>query len=106
MSLLSVLGIVKDAKDLASELIEDKDKSNALSAKLDEIGQQVYMTELQTKTVPWVDALHKMGRQILSVLNLTVPATLLYFQPDIDPLALAAIVGPSGVYNYVKGKGR
>ena len=106
MGLLSFLGIIEKAQDLASEYIEDKDKANELRAHLAEIKEQVYVTELNTKTVPWVDALHKMGRQILSVLNLVVPSVLLYVQPEIDPLSLAAIVGPSGVYNYVKGRGK
>ena len=103
---MDIFGIIGKAGDIASEAIEDKDKLNELNAKLAEIKEQVYMTELNTKTIPWVDAIHKMGRQILSLLNLIVPAGLLYVQPDIDPLALAAIVGPSGIYNYIKGKGK
>jgi len=106
MSLSSFLGIADNVADLVGEFVEDKDKANEINGKIAALKEQAYITELQTQTVPLIDAIHKMGRQILSLLNLVIPAVLLYLKPEIDPLALAAIVTPSGVYNYVKGKGR
>lgn len=106
MSFLDWLNPINKALDIAGEYVEDKDKANELRAHLEEIKQQVYITELQTKTVPWVDAMHKMGRQILSLLSLAVPAVLLWHNPDTNPAALAAIVAPGGIYNYIKGRGQ
>ena len=100
------LNPINKALDIAGEFVEDKDKRNELNAHLQQLKEQVYLAELNTQTIPWVDALHKMGRQILSLLNLIIPAVLLYFQPDINPAAIVAICGPSGIYNYAKGKGR
>lgn len=106
MSLLDWLNPINKAADIVSEVVEDKDKRNELQAELEKLRQQVYITELNTRTIPWVDALHKMGRQILALLNIAVPAVLLWFNPDINPAALAAMAGPSGIYAYVKGRGR
>lgn len=97
---------VDKAIDVVDQLVTDKDQANALKHDLERLKQEVYITELNTKTVPWVDALHKMGRQILSVLQIIVPAVLLYLKPDIDPLAIIGMAGPAGVYNYVKGVGK
>lgn len=57
-----------------------------------------------TKTVPWVDALHKMGRQIISLVSVAAGVTVLYLQPDIDVTSLAAVLAPGGIYNWIKGK--
>ena len=103
---LNILDMFKGVKDLASELIVDKDKAAQFSHELDMIAEQVYMAELSAKTVPWVDAVHKMGRQILSLLNIVIPAVLLYHNPEINPLSLAALAGPSGAYIWMKGKGQ
>lgn len=92
--------------DLVSEVVEDKDKANEIKARLEELRQQVYLTELNTKTVPWVDALHKMGRQLLSYSSIIGGVIVLTVNPDVNPIALASILGPGGVYNFVKGKGK
>ncbi len=97
---------ISQAIDVVDQLVEDKDQANQLKNDLEKLREQVYMQELKTQTIPWVDALHKMGRQIVSILNLIIPAGLLYLQPDIDPLAVAAIVGSGSIYNFVKGKGQ
>lgn len=106
MSLVDWINPFNKVADIVSEYVEDKDAKNRIMGELETLKQQVYMKELGTKTVPWVDALHKMGRQILSIISLVGPGVLLYLQPDIDPLAIAAMVAPGGVYNWAKGKGK
>ena len=106
MGLLDWLNPIDKAIDVIGEVVEDKDKANELISEFRQLRERSYQLELQTKTVPWIDGLHKMGRQLLSWAGLIVPAVLLWKHPDINPAALAAMVAPGGVYNYVKGKGR
>lgn len=89
----------KQGVDIIDQMVEDKDLAKKLN-------QQLYLVELSTKTVPVIDAIHKMGRQIISLLTLIIPAILVYHDPTIEPMTLAAIAGPSGIYNYIKGKGK
>ena len=102
----AVFKTIDNVIDLASEAVEDVDKFNELKAAAEELKQSVYMKELNTKTVPWVDALHKMGRQLMGYANLGVGAYLLSTHPEIDALALGAIVAPSSIYTYIKGRGK
>lgn len=95
-----------NVSDIIKEVVTDKDKANELQSNLEVAKLKVYMAELETKTVPWVDAVHKMMRPTISLLSIVIPSILLYMQPDINPLAIAALVGPGGVYNYIKGKGK
>jgi hypothetical protein len=106
MSWFNLLG---DAKDLASEFIEDKDKSNELTAMLEKLGQEVYMLELQTKTIPWVDAAHKMSRPIISVVTMITAGVIISLNPDLDIPTLLTVLGgggaPAAIYTAIKGKG-
>ncbi len=61
------------------------------------------MTE--NPTIPWVDALHKMGRQILNILTLAAVFTLLMFDKDLTGPSVAVLTGGNVVYQFVKGKG-
>lgn len=106
MSLLDFINPFNKVVDLISEVVEDPDKRNEIEKAIKLAAEETYRLELNTKTVPWVDAIHKMGRQILSILSLVIPAVLIYYQPTIDPLTLAAMTAPGGVYNYIKGKGK
>lgn len=92
--------------DIVSEVVEDKDARNKINGELETLKQQIYIIELNTKTIPWVDALHKMGRQIISFYSVVAGTVILYFNPDINPLVLAAVLGPGGIYNAVKGRGK
>ena len=91
--------------DLASEAIEDPDKRNELNAAYSALKEATYLKELDTKTVPWVDALHKMQRGILSVLSMGVSIYMVH-SGITDPIALAASMTPAAGYNIVKGKGK
>lgn len=100
-----IFGLFSDAKDLASEAIEDPDKRNALNAKIAEIQQQVYIAELQTKTVPWVDGLHKLSRPIISLVTVVTFGIVLHFNPEIDLVKLLSSGAVAGLYTAIKGKG-
>ena len=103
---MDFFGLFNGVKDLASEAIEDVDKRNAFISKADKMEQELYLAALQTQTVPWVDALHKMARPTISILGMVIPAFLIYFNPDINPLTLGAILTPAGIYNGIKGRGK
>ena len=92
--------------DIVDKAVIDQDQKIALTNALEQLKEQVYMKELDTKTVPWVDALHKMGRQIISMVNIIAGIVIMYINPEVDPLSLAAVLGAGGVYNAVKGKGK
>ena len=92
--------------DIVDKAVIDQDQKIALTNALEQLKEQVYMRELDTKTVPWVDALHKMGRQIISLVNIVAGIVIMYINPEVDPLSLAAVLGAGGIYNAVKGKGK
>ena len=98
--------LIKGTTDIIKEVIVDKDKQNSIIGNLKQIEQQVYMMELQTKTIPWVDALHKMGRQILNFSNIGVVVALVLFEYEITPQIAMLLGGPNVAYQLIKGKGR
>lgn len=103
MSLLDWIKPFNKVVDVVAEVVEDKDQRNRINAEIETLRQQVYMAELNAKTIPWVDALHKMQRGILSVFSMGIGAYLVHKGADAG--SIAAIVGPAGIYNFVKGKG-
>lgn len=102
---LSMFKTIDKGIDLASEYIEDPDKRNELRAALDQLKQEVYMVELSTKTVPWVDGLHKMSRTLLSLASMGITVYMVH-NGITDPIALGAGLAPAAGYNIVKGKGK
>tara|TARA_R110000850_G_scaffold252872_1_gene378037 strand:- start:7 stop:315 length:309 start_codon:yes stop_codon:yes gene_type:complete len=90
--------------DLASEAIEDPDKLNEIKGNIERMKQERYTLELQTKTVPWVDALHKMGRQITGYIGYGLAFYMV--QQGYDPMAAMAAVAPGGIYAAFKNKGK
>ena len=111
MSLLDWINPFRKVIDLADQAITDKDKLNTFrhevdmaNAQLREMLEETYRQELGTKTVPWVDALHKMGRQTMSYLGYGLAFYMVH--QGYDPLAAMAAVAPGGIYNYVKGRGK
>ena len=103
---MSWWNLFSDAKDLASEYIEDPDKRNELNAMLNKMQEQTYQLELQTKTIPWVDALHKMSRPIISVITVVTAGIVIGINPDIDMMKLLAGGGPAAIYTLIKGTGK
>jgi len=96
--------------DLISEAIPDKDKANAIIGNLEElkrkIEETVYLKELETKTIPWVDALHKMGRQIMNYVAVGYCMVSILYQHQITQEELLLIGGPNIAYQLIKGKGK
>ncbi len=109
MGLLSALnpfrGQIDKALNLADQAITDKDALNELKFSLRELRENTYQLELQTKTVPWVDGLHKMGRQILSLISILAVVGLRLADVELSLEEIAALAGPASIYNAVKGKG-
>lgn len=104
MSFLDYINPFSRVMDVVDEYVEDKDKSNELKAKLEQGAQQVWLAELATKTVPWVDALHKMGRQITGYIGYGLAFYMV--QQGYDPMAVMAAVAPGGLYAVFKNKGK
>ena len=111
MSLLDWINPFSKVIDIADKAITDKDKLNEFRHELDmaseelrQMLEETYRQELQTETVPWVDALHKMGRQMMSYAGYGLAFYMVY--KGYDPMAAMAALAPGGIYNYVKGKGQ
>lgn len=100
------LSIIPELIGLAREWVPDKDKQTAMVGRLNELGNQLYLAELNTKTHPILDGIHKLGRQFLGLVNMGVCAWLISSNPEIDPAQLLVMAGPTGLYTYMKGKGR
>jgi hypothetical protein len=102
--------LFSDVKDLADQAIDDGDLRAKLVSNLEEIKRQVereiYLKELEVKTVPWVDALHKMGRQILNYAVLFYCVACVYVGHEITQYELLLIGGPNIAYQFVKGRGK
>lgn len=109
MGILSALnpfrGQITKALELADQAITDKDALNDLKYSLRELKESTYQLELETKTVPWVDGLHKMGRQIISVVSILAIVGLKLYGVDLSIEEMFALAGPGGIYNFVKGAG-
>jgi len=106
LSSIPIVGkLIDGTRDIVSQVVVDKDKRNEIFGNLEQLRQEVYLAELGTKTIPWVDGLHKMGRQILNVVTIGAVVTLLLFDIEITP-TIALILGGGNVsYQLIKGKG-
>lgn len=106
LSFIPIVGkLIDGTRDIVDQVVVDKDKRNEIFGNLEQLRQQVYMAELATKTIPWVDGLHKMGRQILNVLTIIAVVVLLLLGIEITP-TIALILGGGNVsYQLIKGKG-
>ena len=103
-------GLFDKTLDMAKEAVTDKDKQNALIGSLEDlrqnVGREIYMLELQTKTIPWVDALHKMGRQIINLATIVAVTILLLKDIDITGPAALVLGGGNVAYQVIKGQGK
>jgi len=105
------LGIVDKGLDIAKEAVTDKDKQNELIANLVEVKLRLeygeaYSQELSIKTIPWIDGLHKMGRQIINVLTIIIVALLILCGETITPEVALLLGGGNVAYQLIKGKGQ
>ncbi|AJQ92251.1 hypothetical protein [Gynuella sunshinyii] len=99
---MKLFGLGKAAERAAKvidDLVTDKDLANRLRA-------EVYMTELQAQTVPWVDAVHKMGRQFLAYAQIGFYAWAVAHGVEINAELVAGVSGVAGIYAIAKGRGQ
>jgi len=105
----NIFGIADKGMDIAKEYVTDKDKQNELIAELDKLKNYTsYLAELQTKTVPIIDAIHKMSRTGQNVLFMLLIFNLFMLDKihQEDMWLVALMGGGNGVYQYIKGKGK
>jgi hypothetical protein len=108
---IPILGkLFDDAGEIAKEAVVDKDKRDALIGKLDELKKQfdreLHLAELRVKTLPWVDALHKMGRQILNIISIISVVVLSLCNIEITPTMALVLGGGNVAYQIIKGRGK
>lgn len=89
---------VNKGLDIVDQLVTDTDKANEIKAAF-------YLAELQTKTIPVVDAFHKIGRQLLAIGQMVFYAWALKAGYAITPELVAGVTGTAAAYTLVKGKG-
>lgn len=103
-------GLFKETISIAKEAVTDKDKQNELIGSIEKleqnIGRELYILELKTKTIPWVDAIHKMGRQITNNLTIVIVCVLMLKGIEITPTTALILGGGNVAYQVVKGKGK
>ena len=102
MSFLDYINPFNKVIDLVSEVVEDPDKRNEIEQALMMAAEETYRRELETRTIPWVDALHKMGRQLTSYIGYGLAFYMV--QQGYDPMAAMAAVAPGGIYAAFKNK--
>jgi hypothetical protein len=88
LSYIPILGkLFTKSLDIVDQVVEDKDKANEIKASIINIEKEtdkvLYLAELNTKTIPWLDGLHKMGRQILNFLTIVAVVVLRLFEIEI-----------------------
>ena len=99
-------GIAKEVADVAKEYIEDPDVRNKVIEKIIVRATDLEIERTKAKTIPWVDALHKMSRVILAGMLMVVYLVLELNDVDVDIGELATMAGPAGLYTLLKGRGR
>lgn len=103
-------GTAERLVELALERTEDVDKRHALVLDYFRMKEETRRAELARVTVPWVDALHKMGRQLYWA-GATAGVLVLIGMGRGAELAqhaelLLAALGGGGLYTALKGKGQ
>ena len=95
---------------LGAELIEDKDKAIEFRFKTMELENKLAVAMAESKTIPWVDALHKMSRPLLGFVVTIAPCVVLIIHPDVPMdklmIAVGGGAGVSGLYTAMKGRGK
>lgn len=103
LTLLKDMGVIKkpieDTINIVDQLVTDKDEAARLKA-------QIYITELQTSTIPVVDAFHKMGRLLTIFAQLWFYFYCVSHNIEITKELVAGVSGVAGAYTLIKGRGR
>ena len=102
-----LFGLADKTADIVREAVTDKDKANEIIGNIEQIKVgSSYLAELATKTVPWIDGLHKMGRQIINVLTIVAVVLLMLLGKTITPEVAILLGGGNVAYQLIKGKGK
>lgn len=99
MSWFSWGNTVDKGLDIIDQFVDDGDLSQKLKA-------QFYLAELQTKTIPLFDALHKIMRPSLALVQVGFYMWATSKGIEITPELVAGVSGATGAYTLAKGKGR
>lgn len=103
-------GTASKALDIALEKTEDVDKRNAMLLEYVRIKEETRRAELARVTVPWVDALHKMGRQIFWLTSLVGILTLIGLGHGDELMRYAGALDTTAagglLYTLMKGRGQ
>lgn len=98
--------LIDRAAEVAKEYIEDPDLRNKVISEIIKADTQLKVARTNAKTIPWVDATHKMGRVILGSLLMIVFMVLRLNDVDVDLGELSLMAAPAGMYTLLKGRGR
>ena len=102
--------LFSDTTDIIKEVVVDKDKQNAILENLEVIkltvDKEIYLKELETKTVPWVDAAHKCFRSFLNLSIVVATVVLMLLGKTITPEVALLLGGGNVAYQIIKGKGK
>lgn len=90
---------VNKGLDIIDQLVDDGDLAQKLKAEF-------YLAELQTKTVPIFDAIHKLMRPSLALVQVGFYMWATSKGIDITPELVAGVSGATGAYTLAKGKGK
>jgi hypothetical protein len=110
LSSIPIIGkLFDDTAEIIKEAVTDKDKQLKILENLEQIKMQadkeIYIKELETKTVTWVDALHKMARTILNVMVIIAVVILSLKNIEITPTMALVLGGGNVAYQLIKGAG-
>lgn len=95
-------GATEKALELAGRFIEDPAKRAEFAVRI----LEAEAARDAAPTVPWVDALHKLGRQLLWFAVIGLYGWSWHTGRPIDLDALALLAAGPGVYTILKGRGR
>lgn len=99
MSWLSWLKPIDKGLDIIDQLVDDGDLAQKLKA-------QFYLAELQTKTIPIFDAIHKLMRPSLAMMQIAFYMWAAKNGVEITAELVAGVSGATGAYTLVKGRGK
>ena len=103
----NVFGLLDKTADIVKEAVTDVDKANEIIGNIEQIKVgSSYLAELATKTIPWIDGLHKMGRQIINVITIIVVVVLVAIDHEITQYDVMLLGGGNFAYQIIKGKGK
>lgn len=101
-----LFGVADKALDVAKEATVDKDRVLQLAQDGKDLELQAYVAELSAKTIPWVDALHKMGRLLTQWLLIGMGILQMMTGKQLSEVVWLTIGGPVALYTWMKGRGK